>query len=202
MKTKHSGFTLAVVAFFVGGTLALCSDEPHTNQTSRIIASSGNQAVVSPVSNVKGIDSSREGPLIISYSEDDLHALASVFGEEAVYGPYTNQTAAQAVQADRDVSADDLRYRPPENWSPKVEWDVVPERGGDVLRVAYAAKRGLKYSEALPIRVSETNGTFVVRFPFGTNAPPGECRYGPTWAAIVTLDAKSLRVLHVTQDPD
>lgn len=202
MKTNHAGFTLAVVAFFIGVTLALCSDKLNTNQTSRIIASRDNQDVESPVHNAPGIDSSRDGPLIISYSDNDLHALASVFGEEAVYGPITNRAVAQTIQDNMNASTNDIRFRPPGNWSPKVEWDVVPDRGGDVLRAAYFAKRGLKYSDELPIRVSETNGTFIVRFPASTNAPPGKRRLGPTWAAIVTLDAESLRVLHVTQDPN
>ena len=108
--------------------------------------------------------------------------------------------APRPVTAETD---DYASFDPPANWNPLVEnhlgTDVPADKLDEFLKVAYIANRGYEYSEERPIEVS-SGKVVVVRFPADTNATPGFRRRGPYWAATVTIDAETMRVLSVVED--
>lgn len=109
-------------------------------------------------------------------------------------------SAPRPVMTDTDGYAS---FDPPANWNPLVEnhlgTDVPADKLDEFLKIAYKAKLGRKYSEERPIEVS-SGKVVVVRFPDNTNATPGFRRRGPNWAATVTIDAETMRVLSVLED--
>ena len=112
----------------------------------------------------------------------------------------SNPSAPRPVMTDTDGYAS---FDPPANWNPLVETnfetDIPADKLDAILKVAYKAKLGRKYSEERPIEVS-SGKVVVVRFPADTNATPGFRRRGPNWAATVTIDAETMLVLSVVED--